>query len=291
MLTPTILIQLVLAGVLQGGTYALAAFGLSLIFCIAEVLNITHGEFLMLGGLATYMLFTATHWNPFLILLIVIPLFILVGLVYQKIFIRPILNRPPRQLFFSSIVVTVGVATAIEDTTSFIWGPTVKGVSYSMPAFTAGGVVVSSLRLTILLLIIGLTIFLHLYLKKTFMGKAIRAILQNREGAMVIGINVPRIITFVFGIAISLAAVAGVFYVLQFTIGPFIGLPLTIRYVAVVMLGGSGSLIGSLVGGLILGLAETFAGFFLGAHWSLAVAFFTLVLVLLLKPQGLFRHV
>jgi len=291
MLTPTILIQLILAGVLQGGTYALAAFGLSLIFCIAEVLNITHGEFLMLGGLVTYILFTATGWNPFIILLIVIPLFIFVGVVYQKAFIKPILNRPPRQLFFSSIVVTVGIATAIEDTTSFIWGPTVKGVSYAMPAFVAGGVVISSLRLTILFLIIALTVFLHFYLKKTFLGKAIRAILQNREGAMVIGINVPRVITFVFGIAISLAAVAGVFYVLQFTIGPYIGLPLTIRYVAIVMLGGSGSLIGSLVGGLILGIAETFAGFFLGAHWSLAVAFFALVLVLLLKPEGLFKHV
>jgi len=283
--------QLILAGVLQGGTYALAAFGLSLIFCIAEVLNITHGEFLMLGGLVTYVLFATTGWNPFIILLIVIPLFILVGLAYQKAFIKPILNRPPRQLFFSSIVVTFGIATAIEDTTSFIWGPTVKGVSFSMPALKAGVIVIPSLRLTILVLIIALTVLLHFYLKKTFLGKAIRAILQNREGATVIGINVPRVITFVFGIAIGLAAVAGVFYVLQFTIGPFIGLPLTIRYIAIVMLGGSGSLIGSLVGGLILGIAETFAGFFLGAHWSLAVAFFALVLVLLLKPEGLFKHV
>ena len=283
--------QLILAGVLQGGTYALAAFGLSLIFCITEVLNITHGEFLMLGGLVTYILFAVTGLNPFLILLIVIPLFILIGCAYQKAFIKPILNRPPRQLLFSSIVVTVGIATAIEDTTSFIWGPTVKGVSYSMPAFNIGGVVVSSLRLSILILIIGLTIFLHFYLKKTFVGKAIRAILQNREGATVIGINVPRIITMVFGIAIGLAGVAGVFYILLFTIGPFIGLPLTIRYIAIVMLGGSGSLLGSLVGGLILGVAEIFAGFFLGAHWSLSVAFFTLVLVLLLKPEGLFRHV
>ena len=220
-----------------------------------------------------------------------IPLFILIGCAYQKAFIKPILNRPPRQLLFSSIVVTVGIATAIEDTTSFIWGPTVKGVSYSMPAFNIGGVVVSSLRLSILILIIGLTIFLHFYLKKTFVGKAIRAILQNREGATVIGINVPRIITMVFGIAIGLAGVAGVFYILLFTIGPFIGLPLTIRYIAIVMLGGSGSLLGSLVGGLILGVAEIFAGFFLGAHWSLSVAFFTLVLVLLLKPEGLFKHV
>src|SRR5208283_4612686 len=138
-------VQLILAGVLQGGTYALAAFGLSLIFCIADVLNIAHGEFLMLGGLVTYIIFAATGWNPFLILLIVIPLFILVGFAYQKAFIMPILNRPPRQLLFSSIVVTVGIATAIEDTTSFIWGPTVKGVSFSMPAIMAGGVVISSL--------------------------------------------------------------------------------------------------------------------------------------------------
>lgn len=287
----TVLIQLILAGVLQGGTYALAAFGLSLIFCITDVLNITHGEFLMLGGLMTYILFAVTGLNPFLILLIVIPVFILIGFGYQRAFIKPILNRPPRQLLFSSIVVTVGIATAIEDTTSFIWGPTVKGVSFSMPAFHIGGVVISPLRFSILILIISLTIFLHFYLKKSFVGKAIRAILQNREGATVIGINVSRIITMVFGIAIGLAGVAGVFYVLLFTIGPFIGLPLTIRYIAIVMLGGSGSLLGSLVGGLILGIAETFAGFFLGAHWSLSVAFFTLVLVLLLKPEGLFRHV
>ncbi len=291
MLQLQILIQLILAGVLQGGTYALAAFGLSLIFCIADVLNITHGEFLMLGGLVTYVIYASTGWNPFLILLIVIPLFVLVGFAYQLAFIRPILNRPPRQLLFSSIVVTVGIATAIEDTTSFIWGPTVKGVSYSMPAIMEWGIVISSLRLTILLSIIALTIFLHFYLRRTFMGKAIRAILQNREGAMVIGINVPRVVTFVFGIAIALAAAAGLFYVLQFTISPFMGLPLTIRYIAIVMLGGSGSLIGSLVGGLILGVAEAFAGFYLGAQWSLTVAFFTLVLVLLLKPEGLFKHV
>jgi branched-chain amino acid transport system permease protein len=287
----TVFIQLILAGVLQGGTYALAAFGLSLIFCITDVLNITHGEFLMLGGLVTYILFAVTGLNPFLILLVVIPVFILIGFGYQRAFIRPILNRPPRQLLFSSIVVTVGIATAIEDTTSFIWGPTVKGVSFSMPALNIGGIVISPLRVSILILIIGLTVFLHFYLKKTFVGKAIRAILQNREGAVVIGINVPKIVMIVFGIAIGLAGAAGVFYVLLFTIGPFIGLPLTIRYIAIVMLGGSGSLLGSLVGGIILGVAETFAGFFLGAHWSLSVAFFTLVLVLLLKPEGLFRHV
>jgi branched-chain amino acid transport system permease protein len=283
--------QLILAGMLQGGTYALAAFGLSLIFCITQVLNITHGDFLMLGGLVTYIIFSATGLNPFLILFIVIPLFVFIGFVYQKAFIKPILSRQPRHLFFSSIVVTVGIATAMEDVTSFIWGPTVKGVSFSMPSFMIGPIVISSVRLTILLLIIGLTVFLHFYLRRTFIGKAIRAILQNREGAMIIGINVPRIITFVFEIAISLAGVAGVFYVLLFTIGPYIGLPLTIRYIAIVMLGGSGSLVGSLVGGVILGVAETFTGFFLGTQWSLAVAYFVLVMVLLLKPEGLFRHV
>lgn len=286
-----VVVQLILAGILQGATYALAAFGLSLIFCITDVLNITHGEFLMLGGLVTYVLFAVTGLNPFLILFMVIPIFMMIGFAYQRAFIKPILGRPPRELLFSSIVVTVGIATAIEDTTSFIWGPTVKGVSFSMPAFNIGGVVISPLRASILILIIGLTVFLHFYLKKTFVGKAIRAILQHREGATVIGINVPRIITVVFGIAIGLAGAAGVFYVLLFTIGPFIGLPLTIRYIAIVMLGGAGSLVGSLVGGLLLGIAETFAGFFLGAHWSLSVAFCTLVLVLLLKPEGLFRHV
>ena len=134
----------------------------------------------------------ATGWNPFLILLIVIPLFILVGFAYQKAFIKPILNRPPRQLLFSSIVVTVGIATAIEDTASFIWGPTVKGSLFSMPCLHGGRrcrLFPSPDHPPVDHRPHGLSALLP---QEAFMGKAIRAILQNREGALVIGINVPE---------------------------------------------------------------------------------------------------
>jgi len=283
----SLIIQLLIIGTLQGGTYALAAFGLSLIFGVSNVLNLAHGQFLMLGGLLTFVLFTATKWNPLLLSLILIPLFFAIGYLFEKGLIRPLLGRKGHELVIASILVTLGASLAIEDITSFLWGPEEKGISYMIPSLNIGSMVISSVRLLGLLFITLLTVAVHLFLKKTYTGRALRATTQDRQGAMLMGVNTFRIGSITFGIGTILASAAGVFYVILFTITPFIGIPLSIKYLCIIVMGGLGSLYGSLIGGLILGITEAVTGFF-APHWSETAAFFILVAILLIRPRGLF---
>ena len=283
----SLIIQLLIIGTLQGGTYALAAFGLSLIFGVSNVLNLAHGQFLMLGGLLTFVLFTATKWNPLLLSLILIPLFFAMGYLFEKGLIRPLLGRKGHELVIASILVTLGASLAIEDITSFLWGPEEKGISYIIPSLNIGSMVISSVRLLGLLFITVLTVAVHLFLKKTYTGRALRATTQDRQGAMLMGVNTFRIGSITFGIGTILASAAGVFYVILFTITPFIGIPLSIKYLCIIVMGGLGSLYGSLIGGLILGITEAVTGFF-APHWSETAAFFILVAILLIRPRGLF---
>lgn len=281
-------IQLLVGGILLGGIYGLAAFGLSISFGVLNVLNLAHGEFLMLGSLASYSAFVLLGMNPFVSAVLVIPIFVILGVGFYSLFIRPVSDKPPHELLVSSILVTLGISLAIEDLTAFFWERPVTGIEYSLPAMEVGPVVISSLRLLILLFICVLAVLLQIYLKKTFAGKAIRAITQSREGAKVVGVPISRISAFTFGLGVALAASAGVFYVTLFTVTPVIGIPLTVKYLCVVVLGGLGSLVGSVVGGLILGVAEVLTAYGIGAEWSPCIAFVLLISILIIRPSGLF---
>jgi branched-chain amino acid transport system permease protein len=157
-----------------------------------------------------------------------------------------------------------------------------------MPTVQVAGLTISSVRLLFLGIILALTAAMHLFLKRTFLGRAIRAVIQNREGAMLVGVNIPRISTVTFGMGTALTAVAGTLYVVLLPVDPYMGISLTMRYLAIIVLGGVGSLVGALSGSMILGVAETVVGYYLGAEWSLTVAFFLLVAILLARPRGLF---
>lgn len=283
----TVFVQLLIAGILQGGVYALAAFGLSLIFGVSNVLNLAHGQFLMLGALAVFFIFSLTELDPFLISILLIPLFFLVGSLFERGLIRRLMSRLPHEQVESSILVTLGTALAIQDITSFLWGSEDKGIAYFLPTIQVGDIYISSVRLLGLVFIIVLTGALHLYLKKTYMGKSIRAVTQNRRGASLVGINSSRVSTITFGIGTVLASLAGVFYVILYTVSPEMGIPLTIKYLCVIVLGGLGSLYGTLAGGTILGLAEVFTSYF-SPHWGGTSAYLLLVVVLLIRPKGLF---
>jgi branched-chain amino acid transport system permease protein len=273
---------------LLGGIYGLAAFGLSVSFGVLRVLNLAHGEFLMLGALVGYALFGRLGVNPFVCAVLVIPLFMLVGAVFYLLLLKPVSDKPSQQILVSSILVTLGVSLAIEDLTAFFWEQPVTGIDYSLPAIEMGAIVVSSLRLSILFFICVLAAVLQVYLKKTFTGRAIRAVTQSRDGAKIVGIPISRVSALTFGLAVALAASAGVFYVTLFTVTPVIGIPLTVKYLCVVVLGGLGSLVGSVVGGLILGVAETLTAFYIGAEWSPCVAYILLIGILIVRPSGLF---
>ena len=281
-------IQLLVGGILLGGIYGLAAFGLSISFGVLNVLNLAHGEFLMLGSLVSYSLYVAIGMNPFVSAVLVIPLFVLFGVGFYLFLLKPVSDKPPHELLVASILVTLGASLAIEDLTAFFWERPVTGIDYTLPAIEVGKVVISMLRLLILCFISVLAVILQVYLKRTYTGRAIRAITQSREGAKVVGIPITRVSAFTFGLGVALAASAGVFYATLFTVTPVIGIPLTVKYLCVVVLGGLGSLVGSVVGGLILGIAEVMTAYYVGAEWSPCIAFVLLISILIIRPSGLF---
>ncbi|MFQ5693922.1 MAG: branched-chain amino acid ABC transporter permease [Nitrospinota bacterium] len=281
-------LEVLIGGMLLGGIYALAAFGLAIVFGVLDVLNIAHGDLLMLGALASYLLFTYLGLNPFLHILILIPVFLLIGFFCERVLLRPIAGKPHSELLVSSILITLGLSLFISDLTNFFLGQPYLSVPYTLPSFQLGGVVISWMRILVLGVIVVLTAALHLYIQRTYVGKSIRAITQDKEGARIVGIDVGRVSMFAFGIGTALAAVAGVFFIILFPIEPYIGIPLTVRYLCIIVLGGLGSLPGTLLSGLLLGVVEAFAGFFLGLDWQLTVPFIVLILFLIFRPRGLF---
>jgi branched-chain amino acid transport system permease protein len=281
------LVQILIGGILQGGIYALGAFGLSIIFGVLHILNVAHGDVLMLGGLLTYWLVTAKGMGPLQAFLVVLPLFFLAGLLFQWILIRPIASKSTHEFLIASILVTLGASLMMADITAASMGQPVS-VTYPMPTVTVAGLTVSTVRLLFLGIILALTAAVHLFLGHTFLGRGIRAVIQNREGAMLVGVNIPRVSTLTFGLGTALTAGAGTLYVVLLPVDPHMGIPLTMKYLAIVVLGGVGNLVGALSGSMILGITEALVGFYLGTEWSLTVAFFLLVLILLVRPRGLF---
>jgi branched-chain amino acid transport system permease protein len=280
--------QVLAGGILLGGIYGFAAFGLSITFGVLNILNLAHGDFLMLGSLMGYLVSLNFGVNPFIIALIIIPIFVVIGVGFHLLLLRPISDKPPNQLLVSSVLITLGASIAIEDLTSFFWPHPITGIEYSLPSFCLKGLIISKTRLLILLFLFILAFFIHLYLRKTHMGKSIRAITQCRGGAKLIGVPISRISALTFGLGIAIAASAGVFYITLFTVTPVIGMPLTVKCMCIVVLGGLGSLTGSAAGGITLGLAESLTAYCLGAEWSPAISLILLILILLIKPEGLF---
>jgi branched-chain amino acid transport system permease protein len=241
----------------------------------------------MLGGMMTYWLYTALELPPWAALGAVFPLFFVAGLAVERGLIRPISAMPHREFLVASILITLGVALAIEDVTAFALAQPVKGIDYLLPPVRLGGLVISSLRLILLGIIVALTAGIHLFLQRSFSGKALRAVMEDREGAMLAGIDIARACNVAFGLGTALTATAGVFFVTLIPVEPHIGLPLTLKYLAIIVLGGVGHLPGTLGASVVLGLAESLVSFHLGAEWSLTVAFLILIAILLLRPRGL----
>jgi branched-chain amino acid transport system permease protein len=281
------IIQILVGGLCLGGIYALGALGLTVCFGVLNILNVAHGEFLMLGSFTCYFLFKLFGLSPFVSLVVVLIVFLPLGFIFEKLFIEPISNRSPHEMLISSTLVTFGLALAAEDIVAFLWGGSEAGVSYALPNFHFGDVTISTMRTAALVIIAALTVLFHLVLKNTYIGKALRAISQNRRGALVVGIDIRRISMITFGIGTCLAGVAGCVYASIYAFGPYIGMPLTVKFLAIIVLGGVGSFAGAFLGGIILGLTENLVALYVGLQWSPAVAFLLLMLILIARPEGL----
>jgi branched-chain amino acid transport system permease protein len=280
------ILQLIINGILLGGMYALISIGLTLIFGVLEIVNFAHGEFLMLAMYGSYFLFQFWGMDPYLSLLIILPLFFGVGLVIQRTTIQPILSAPP----LNQIFMTVGLSMVLQNAALFFWKADYRTVktSYSGLSLKTSGLMINFPRLVAFALAMVLIAALLVFLKKTFTGMAIRALAQERKAAMLMGINVYRTYQIAFGIGIACVGAAGAMLIPVYFVFPAVGALFVLIAFVVVILGGYNSLIGSLVGGLIIGVVESFSGFFISPHLKEAIYFFIFILILLFRPTGLF---
>jgi branched-chain amino acid transport system permease protein len=280
------IVQLAINGLLLGGMYGLISIGLTLIFGVLEIVNFAHGEFLMIGMYVAFWLFQLYGIDPYLSMLIILPVFFLIGIAVQRITIQPILNAPP----LNQIFMTVGLSMVLQNAALFIWTADYRTLktSYSALTLKTAGLIISFPRLVAFLLAMALIAALLIFLKRTYTGKAIRALAQERKAAMLMGINVYRTYQIAFGIGIACVGAAGAMLMPVYFVFPSVGSLFVLIAFVVVILGGYNSLVGSLVGGLIIGIVEAFSGFFISPHLKEAIYFVIFILILLFKPTGLF---
>lgn len=281
-----IVIQLIINGLLLGGIYALLSVGLTLIFGVLEIINFAHGEFLMISMYLTFLLFSVFGIDPYLSLVIIIPTFFLFGFVVEKILIKPLLNDPPLNQIFA----TIGLGLIFSNLALLLFKADFRTIktSYSNASLIFGNYFISVPRLIAFAIAIALIAALLIYLKKTFTGKAIRALAQQRKAAMLMGINVHTTYAIAFGMGIAAVGAAGAVLMPIFFVFPTVGSLFSLIAFVVVILGGYNSLLGSLVAGLLIGLIESFSGFFISPHLKEVVYFILFIFILIFRPTGLF---
>ncbi len=282
-ITPTMVGQVVISGLLAGALYAMVALGLALIFGVMRVINVAHGTLLMLGAYTTFWWFQLLGVNPYLSLLVSMPLMFLLGVLLQRTLVSRVVDAPE----LSSLLLTFGISIALVNVVQLLFTSDLRSVEFLTGAFRVGPLALSKPRLVAFVFAVAITLLAFWFLQKTKLGKAIRATSQSREVAMICGINVERIHLYSFGIASALAAAGGSLVAVMVAIQPEMGQVYTFKSFLVIVLGGAGNYPGALLGGLLLGLVEQLASLFLTTQLSEAVAYVLLVLVLLLRPTGL----
>jgi branched-chain amino acid transport system permease protein len=284
-ITPTMIGQVVISGLLAGSLYAMVALGLGLVFGVMRVLNVAHGPLLMLGAYTTFGLFQWLGLNPYLSLLVSMPALFVVGVVLQRLLVRRVVDAPE----LSSLLLTFGVSIALVNLAQLAFTSDVRSVEYLTGSFVLGPFAFSKSRVIACAFALVITAGAFWFLGQTRLGKAIRAVSQSREVAQVCGINVQRIHMITFGVASALAAAGGTLIAVMVAIQPEMGQVYTFKSFLVIVLGGAGNYPGALLGGLLLGLIEQLSSLFLTTQVNEAVAYVLLVLVLLVRPTGLLK--
>jgi branched-chain amino acid transport system permease protein len=284
--TADLLLQGAVSGVLLGGVYGLVASGLSLIFGVLRIINFAHGAVMMLSMYATYWLFTLVGVDPYLSILFTGPLFFVLGIVVQRVVIEP--NRFAAE--HNQLLLTLGLALFLENLALVLWQGDYRTVrpAYANLSFVIGEALVEVPRLVACGGAVIMALGLYALLRTTDVGKAIRALAEEPEGAMLMGIDVGRIRAVAFGIGCASVAIAGALVTPFFYVAPDVGEAFNIMAFVVVVLGGMGNFVGALLGGFIVGLAESLGATLLPGSLKLLVVFAIFVLVLLFRPAGLF---
>lgn len=273
-------------GILLGGLYAMVALGLSMVFGVMRLINLAHGDLVVLGSYLSFSLLSAWGIDPIAGLVITVPILFVLGFLIQHFLMRrafAISDEAP-------LIIAFGIALIIQNSIQIITDPQSRGIStaYSMDSFMVAGYQfpVSYLLNFIVALVIMLAF--SIFLRQTYLGRAITAASQDKKAAQLMGVNTRTIHGFAFAIAMISAAVAGAFLGMTFPFQPTSGTQFLIIAFGVVIIGGLGSLFGTFLGGLMLGLVQTMAGYFFGSAAQMLFVYLTVLLVLAVRPQGLF---
>jgi len=283
-----LLFQAIIYGLIVGSIYALISSGLTFILGVLKIINLAHGEFLMLAMYFAYYLFTGFKLDPFLSIFLVTPLLFFFGAFIFYLFIKPILKSP----VINQVLLTIGISIFLQNLALYLFTPDFRtlDLSYSQKTISMGKLPIGVPQFIAFIVSISITLSFYWFLKSTDLGRSIRAAAQNREAAILFGINVDRIYLISFSIGAACLGVAGPLLATFHYVTPTVGLNFLMTAFVVVILGGMGNFLGAFFGGLIIGLTESIGAIFIPGPGSLSpiVTFIFLIVILLYKPEGLF---
>jgi branched-chain amino acid transport system permease protein len=286
----TVFFQTLVSGILIGGIYALIGLGMTLIMGVMGIINLAHGQLMMVAMYITFVMFSFFHLDPYLSLLIAMPCLFLLGCAIQKFLLNPLMEVetiiPQNQ-----VLMTVGIAIVLTEIARFIFSSTYRSVrtSYSGTVFFLGGISFNMAMTVAFVLAVALTLALFWFMLKTDLGRSIRATAQDKEAAILMGVNSRRITIITYGLGAGLVAAAGALLIPIFYLFPDIGRPFTTKAFVITILGGMGSTVGAIFGGLTLGIAESMGATYIGMSYKEMVGLIIFLLVLIFLPGGLKR--
>jgi branched-chain amino acid transport system permease protein len=286
----SVLAQQLVLGLLIGGLYGLAAAGLSLVFGVMKVLDVAHGELIMLGGYMAFFVVALVGLDPFVALLLVIPLSLLLGLILYWGLFGFVVRADEETRVKNSLLIGFGLALALHALAVLLWTADERSIitPYGGTVLSVGDLSIPVVRLVSLGVAFALIGGLHLLLAHWRWGKAIRATAEDWQAALLTGIDVRRAYLLAFAIGTGLAGAAGTLVTVGYSVSPSIGLEWTLKALIVVVLAGLGSMIGTFVGGLLLGVAEAVSAAVFGGPYREVVGLVLFVVVLVVRPRGLF---
>jgi branched-chain amino acid transport system permease protein len=273
-------------GVLLGGLYALIAFGLSMVFGVMRLINLAHGDLVILGSYAAFACMTYLGIDPVISLVICIPMMFGIGFLIQQYLMSKAFGISGE----APLIIAFGIALIIQNMNQIMFTPLSRGLTttYSMASFNLGPLQFPLSYLLDFIAAVVVMIAMREFLRRTYLGKAITAASQDKRAAHLMGINTKMIYGYAFAIAMISAAIAGVFLGMTFPFTPTSGTQFLIIAFGVVIIGGLGSMFGTLVGGILLGVFQTMGGFFFGPATQMLVVYVIVLVILAIRPQGLF---
>ena len=284
--------ELIASGLITGGVYALVALGLNLQYGLMRILNIAHGEFLMLGAFLTWWAQTSLGISPLVMLPVSFALLMALGLAIHRLTFRRLARTSGDLDVFEArgLMVSFGLMFLVQNLAEWLWGGELRGYDWLAEPVAIGDARFAANKLLLLGLALLISAALIVVLRTTLLGKGVRALMQSPTGAQLVGIDTTRLHPLMFGVGLGLSGVAGCLLSMTYTISPAMGEPYTVTALIVITLGGFGSMAGALVGGLGLGVIEAIGMHFTNPSLKTLLSYGIFIAVLLWRPNGLFAR-